>query len=87
MGANHVLYAWLLMLSLITSRQLFQMDKWSWLMVKWASWSGCKKSEWMVDFGEKTGVSIRMQDSDKLSEKKIHLGLTFRFFRSATVAL
>jgi hypothetical protein len=56
-------------------------------MVKWASWSGYKKSEWMADLVEKTDVSIRMQDSDKLPEKKIHLGLTFRFFRSANARL
>ena len=37
----------------------------------------------MEGVGLKTGAPIRMQDSDKLSEKKIHLGLTFRFFRSA----
>lgn len=82
MGANHVLYAWLLMLSLITSRQLFQMDRWSWLMIRWAKGQVAKSEVGLDVLCYQAGDQNRLQDSDKLAEKKMHLGLTFRFFRS-----
>ena len=54
---------------------------------KMGYWSGCKKGEGRNEIEHLNPVANRMQDSDKLAEKKMDLGLTFRFFHLAEASV
>ena len=82
-GANHVLNAWALMLSLMTSRHCAQTLTWSWFM--WLQVRGSKMRGLMAGCDTpKVGLSSATKTDceclEKLSQKKISSPLIFDEF-------